>query len=323
MPANDLRHRRKNVQSLWFLMQLCAMLQRLKDKWQVSWPRFILIFTTFALGGSACGYLGRKLLGLTGIDTAAIKIPVYIIIVTLLWPVCVLVISIPLGQFGFFRNYLKKMGTRIAGRSARTKTKGASLPSTHSTLTRNIAIFASGTGTNAKRIIEHFSNGDLARVALVVCNNPKAGVLQIAADNNIPVMLLNRKGFTESQTVLGELRLHKIDLVVLAGFLWQLPGYLVNAFPRKIVNIHPALLPKFGGKGMYGAHVHRAVIDAGEKESGITIHYVDEHYDNGDIIFQATCEVRPTDDVTSLAQRIHQLEHLHYPRVIETLVQAL
>ena len=298
-------------------MQLCGMLQRLKQKWQVSWPRFILIFTTFALGGSACGYLGRKLLALTGIEATVAKVPIYIILVTLLWPMCVLVISIPLGQFNFFRSYLAKMGKRIAGR-------GRAVTGTpHPSPVTNIAIFASGAGSNAKKIIEHFTGSNKARIALIVCNNPKAGVLQIAAKNNIPVMLVNRQGFNETTACLDELRLHNIGLIVLAGFLWRIPGYLVSAFPGKIINIHPALLPKFGGKGMYGDNVHQAVIDAGEKESGITIHYVDEHYDNGDIIFQARCEVKESDTASTLAQRVHQLEHQHFPMVIESLLEKL
>jgi len=285
------------------------MLHRLKQKWNVSWARFTLIFTTFALGGSTCGYLGRKLLLLLNIDAAAIRIPLYIVLVTLLWPVCVLVISIPLGQFNFFINYLSKMGRRISGqRTANNQPK-------------KIAIFASGAGTNAKKIIEYFKAGDLAKVVLIVCNNPKAGVLNIAADNHIPVVQVSRKNFFTDLTCLEELRLHGIDLVVLAGFLWMMPKYLVEAYPGKIINIHPALLPKFGGKGMYGEHVHQAVIEAGEKESGITIHYVDEHYDNGDIIFQAKCEVNAADTPGDLAQRIHQLEHEHFAKVIEGLLK--
>lgn len=186
--------------------------------------------------------------------------------------------------------------------------------------TKNIAIFASGAGSNAKKIIEHFKGHPSIKVALIVCNNPKAGVLTIAADNNIPVMLLNRKGFYETNTCLDELKLHQINLVVLAGFLWMIPGYLINSYPNRIINIHPALLPKYGGKGMYGEYVHEAVINAGEKESGITIHYVDEHYDNGDIIFQTTCAVLPSDSPDTLADRIHELEHKHYAKVIEELI---
>lgn len=302
-------------------MQFCFMLHRLKEKWKVSWPRFILIFTTFALGGSLCGYLGRKLLLLMQIDDVAVRIPLYIILVTLLWPFCVLLISIPLGQFSFFRNYLAKMGQRISGKSKVKSQKLSELAADSMQLTvKHLSIFASGAGSNANKIIEHFRNNKQVKVALIVCNNPKAGVLQIAADNNIPVMLVNRKGFYETEACLDELKLHNIDLIVLAGFLWMIPGYLIKDYPDRIINIHPALLPKYGGKGMYGENVHKAVIEAGEKESGITIHYVDEHYDNGDIIFQATCPVFPADTPASLAQRIHALEHTHYAEVIEKIL---
>ena len=300
-------------------MQLCGMLHRLKEKWQVSWPRFILIFTTFALGGSACGYLGKRILSLLDIGSTAVRIPVYIIIVTLLWPLCVLIISIPLGQFSFFRNYLKKMGQRMAGRGEKSKVKSQNLK-TGDLPIKNIAIFASGAGSNARKIIEHFAGNASVKVALIVCNNPRAGVIQVGADHNIPVLMVNRKSFFESETCLDELKLHDTGLIVLAGFLWMIPGYLIKAFPNRIINIHPALLPKYGGKGMYGENVHKAVIEAGEKESGITIHYVDEHYDNGDIIFQAKCPVLESDTPDSLSGRIHDLEHAHFPKVIEALV---
>jgi formyltetrahydrofolate-dependent phosphoribosylglycinamide formyltransferase len=291
-------------------VQLCGMFSRLKEKWNVSWLRFILIFSTFALGGSLCGYLGRKILGWMNLETGIGYIILYILLVTLLWPLCVLTISIPLGQFTFFRKYLRKIGMTMFGRQPKINGRR-----------KRLAIFASGAGSNAKRIIEHFNNNASAKVVLIVCNNPTAGVLQIAADNNIPVMMINRKGFYEEEQCLQELELHQVDLIVLAGFLWIIPAYLIKAYPNRIINIHPALLPKFGGKGMYGENVHKAIIEAGEKESGITIHYVDEHYDKGDIIFQARCAVESADTPAALAQKIHVLEHEHYPRVIEKLLQ--
>ncbi len=284
------------------------MLHRLKEKWNVSWTRFTLIFLTFALGGSACARLGNWLLSFVLTEKNAWYWIIYVPLITILWPLCVLTISIPLGQFRFFTNYLSRMGNRIFGKQ--------------STKTKSIAIFASGTGTNAKKIIDHFKESSVARVGLIVCNNPNAGVLNIAADNHIPVVMVNRKSFLTDTVCLDELTLHKIDLVVLAGFLWMIPKYLIEAYPNKIINIHPALLPKFGGKGMYGENVHKAVIEAGEKESGITIHYVDEHYDNGDIIFQAKCEVKYGDSVSTLAQRIHALEHEHFPKVIEQIIKG-
>ena len=295
-------------------MQLCDMLQWLKEKWNVSWPRFILIFCTFALGGSLCGYAGRQLILLSGLDNNLLRIPAYILLVTVLWPFCVLLVSIPLGQFGFFTSYLKGLGTKISGKKNRMD-KLIERPD----MVR-LAVFASGTGSNARRIIEHFKHGSSVRVSLIVCNNPKAGVLNVAAEYNLPVLMLNRQSFFESRTCLDELELHKIDWLILAGFLWRVPGYLIEAYPNRIINIHPALLPKFGGKGMYGGKVHQAVLASGEKESGITIHYVDEHYDNGDIIFQARCPVLDSDSAESLAERIHSLEHKFFPEVIESVV---
>lgn len=187
-----------------------------------------------------------------------------------------------------------------------------------------LAIFASGGGSNALKIIEYFrSPASPAIVALVVCNKPVAGVNQVAGNFNIPVLLIERDRFFHGNAYTDVLASTKIDLIVLAGFLWKIPDLLIDAYPRRIVNIHPALLPGFGGKGMYGDHVHSAVLAAGEKESGITIHYVDGHYDSGDIIFQARCPVLATDSPASLAQRVHQLEHTHFPKVIGELAEKL
>jgi len=182
---------------------------------------------------------------------------------------------------------------------------------------KQFAIFASGAGSNAAAIIRHFKNHPFARVALVACNKPGAGVIQIARETGIPVCMLEKERFFRGDGYLPDLDATGVDAIVLAGFLWKIPERLVNAYPNRIINIHPALLPKYGGKGMYGAHVHEAVIRNGEKESGITIHEVDEHYDHGQPIFQATLPVLANDTPESLAQRIHQLEHQHYPGVIE------
>jgi phosphoribosylglycinamide formyltransferase-1 len=188
----------------------------------------------------------------------------------------------------------------------------------------NLAVFASGAGSNAQKIIEHFNNKKAAaKVSLVVCNKAGAGVLQIAAAAGIPALLIERARFLDGDGYTAELQDRGIDFIVLAGFLWKVPLSLIEAYPRRIVNIHPALLPKWGGKGMYGSFVHAAVISAAEPESGITIHYVDEHYDHGDTIFQATCPVTPDDTPESLAQKVHLLEHRHYPEVIEAVVKKL
>ncbi|MBL4753087.1 MAG: phosphoribosylglycinamide formyltransferase [Flavobacteriales bacterium] len=185
---------------------------------------------------------------------------------------------------------------------------------------RNICIFASGGGTNAEAIIQFFSDKPLVNVCLIVSSRKDAYVLKRAENHHIPSLVLDRSAFRETENLLETLKEHAVDLIVLAGFMWLVPTYLVAAYPNKIVNIHPALLPKYGGKGMYGSHVHEAVISAGEKKSGITIHYVNEHYDEGAIIVQATCEVTPEDTPESLAEKIHQLEHQHFPRVIEGVI---
>ncbi|MBI3137168.1 MAG: phosphoribosylglycinamide formyltransferase [Sphingobacteriales bacterium] len=184
----------------------------------------------------------------------------------------------------------------------------------------HIAIFASGAGSNALKIIEAFAHSPRAKVSLIVCNKAGAGVLQIAENKQIATILLDKEQFFRGNAYTSELKAFSIDLIVLAGFLWKVPPALIRAYPGKIINIHPALLPKYGGRGMYGHHVHQAVIDHKEKESGITIHYVDELYDHGNIIFQARCPVLPEDTPETLAKRIHQLEHTHYPRVIGELV---
>ena len=185
-----------------------------------------------------------------------------------------------------------------------------------------LAIFASGAGSNAAKIIEHFKNSSTVVIDLIVSNKKEAGVWGIAAANQIDTLYINRESFIESDACVKQLQARSIDFIVLAGFLWKVPESLIHAYPGKIINIHPALLPKYGGKGMYGMHVHEAVITAGEKESGITIHYVDAHYDEGDIIFQAKCTIEPTDTPASLAAKIHVLEHAHFPVVIESLLSG-
>lgn len=186
-----------------------------------------------------------------------------------------------------------------------------------------IAVFASGTGTNAAKLIDYFKNSPVARVTLVVCNKPGAGVLALAEKAGIPTLLIEKETFFRGNAYLPQLKEAGIRFLVLAGFLWKIPQALIDAFPRRIVNIHPALLPKFGGKGMYGQYVHEAVLQAGERETGITVHYVDEHYDSGDIIFQTACPVLDGDSPETIAARIHQLEHLHYPQVVENVVKSM
>jgi phosphoribosylglycinamide formyltransferase 1 len=185
---------------------------------------------------------------------------------------------------------------------------------------KQIAIFASGAGSNAGRIIDYFHHHPTVKISLIVCNKPGAGVLDIAGKELIPYILIEKEKFFRGNAYVDELKERKIDFLVLAGFLWKMPSELVNAYRGRIINIHPALLPKYGGKGMYGQHVHAAVIAAREAESGITIHYVDELYDHGQVIFQASCPVAADDTPESLARKVHLLEHEHFPRIIEEVI---
>ena len=185
-----------------------------------------------------------------------------------------------------------------------------------------IAVFASGKGSNAERICSWFNNHPSVQVALIVCNKPGAGVLDVAAAHQIPTLLIEKEPFFRGNGYVEELQSFDIDWIILAGFLWKIPKTLINAFAHHIINIHPALLPNYGGKGMYGQHVHEAVLANRETQSGITIHFVDEQYDHGSTIFQATCEVKADDTPDSLAARIHELEHRFYPEIIEKLVKS-
>ncbi|WP_028667564.1 phosphoribosylglycinamide formyltransferase [Runella zeae] len=188
---------------------------------------------------------------------------------------------------------------------------------------KRIAIFASGSGSNAEKIAEYFTNHPTIEVSLILSNNPQAGVIARARKFQIPVVLFDRKTFYETNKITELLQNQHIDLIVLAGFMMLIPEEMVKAFPQKMVNIHPALLPKYGGKGMYGHFVHEAVVAAHETESGITIHFVNEHYDEGGIIFQASCPVVSADTPEDVAQKVQVLEHKHYPAVIEKALSAL
>jgi len=187
----------------------------------------------------------------------------------------------------------------------------------------NLAIFASGSGTNAENIIRFFRTDPETKVKIVLSNRPEAFVLNRASNLGIETVTFTRDEFRNTNKIINILIDREIDLIILAGFLWLIPEYLVSAFPDRIVNIHPALLPKFGGKGMYGSRVHEAVIAQGESESGITIHYVNEKYDEGNIIFQARCTVEKDETPESLAKKVHKLEYEHFPRVILDLSKTL
>jgi folate-dependent phosphoribosylglycinamide formyltransferase PurN len=317
---------------------------------------------TFALGGSLSGRLCSFLLNLVFLEKNWAFWLVYPLFLTILWPFSVLFVSFFTGQFRFFRGYLARVGAKVfgIGGSVTAPSTASAAPATSSVSSAapiHIAIFASGAGSNARKIIEYFegagsglaaagdssltsaaskSTSTQVKVSLIVCNVPDAGVLAIAKEKGIPTLLINKNEFAATGYVES---LHNADIqfIVLAGFLWKVPEVLVRAYQpgmkidgalvngkenvsKGIINIHPALLPKYGGKGMYGSRVHEAVISAGEKESGITIHWVNEHYDEGGIIFQATCEVVSDDTPETLADKIHELEHAHFAPTIAKLL---
>lgn len=187
-------------------------------------------------------------------------------------------------------------------------------------MTKNIAVLASGNGTNAENIIRYFQRNKSGSVVLVLTNRASAGVVERARTLGVQTHCFSKEQWNDGTEVLALLRQKEIDFVVLAGFLARVPNNILHAYPRRMVNIHPSLLPKFGGKGMYGDRVHEAVMAAGETESGITIHYTSEEYDEGAVVFQTTCPVLPDDTPDTLAARIHRLEYEHYPRIIESLL---
>lgn len=186
--------------------------------------------------------------------------------------------------------------------------------------TRKLAIFASGKGSNAGRILEYFNKRTAVEVVLIATDQAKAGVLAIAQKWNCPSYVLSRASLSQSQQLLKVLKAHEVDFIALAGFLKRIPAALVAAYPQAMVNIHPALLPKFGGKGMYGSRVHRAVKEAGESETGISIHWVNENYDEGALIFQEKCTLTQEDTIEGIAKKVQALEHQYYPQVLERLL---
>ena len=305
-------------------------IKRLQEKWKLGTGQFWLVILTFALGGSLSGRLCSFLLKLVFLEKNWAFWLVYPLFLTILWPFSVIFVSLFTGQFRFFKGYLSRVGAKVFGIG------GSVAAPIH------MAIFASGAGSNARKIIEYFegagskSTSSQVKVSLIVCNVPDARVLAIAKEKGIPTLLINKSEFAATGYVES---LHNADIqfIVLAGFLWKVPEVLVRAYQpgmkidgalvngkenvsKGIINIHPALLPKYGGKGMYGSRVHEAVIAAGEKESGITIHWVNEHYDEGGIIFQATCDVVSSDTPKTLADKIHLLEHAHFAPTIAKLL---
>jgi folate-dependent phosphoribosylglycinamide formyltransferase PurN len=324
-------------------------IKKLREKWGLAPVQFWLVILTFALGGSLSGRLCSFLLKMAFSEKNWAFWLVYPIFLTILWPFSVLFVSLLTGQFRFFKGYLGRVGAKLIGGLSpavdSVASNGGAVASTlASAAPIHVAIFASGAGSNARKIIEYFENQYVSeflagtsssnnsnlsscssksirpiKVSLIVCNVPTAGVLEIAKEKGIPTLLINKTEFSSGGYV-ESLKNADIDFIVLAGFLWKVPEVLVNAFPKAIVNIHPALLPNYGGKGMYGSRVHEAVIAAGESKSGITIHWVDANYDEGDIIFQAECIISSGDTPEMLAQKIHALEHQHFAPVIEKLL---
>ena len=189
--------------------------------------------------------------------------------------------------------------------------------------TIRIALFASGSGTNVENITNYFNGKSTAKPVCVLCNKPDAFVLERAKRLNLDSLTFNRADFNDGKKIMEYLHKNEIDLIVLAGFLWLVPEYLIKEYPNRIVNIHPALLPKFGGKGMYGMHVHEAVKQSGETETGITIHLIDGNYDKGNTVFQAKVQVSPSDSPDDIANKVHKLEYEYYPKVIEEIAEKI
>lgn len=286
------------------------MFDKLKQKWKVSGVQFWLIMTTFAVTGSTTAWITRKITDWVGAEKYSpgwwgLKLSILLVGYQLL----ILFFGGLFGQFRFFWSYEKKILQKLGFLPKKTKNPIF------------LAVFASGKGSNFEKIVRHFGSKPYIRVSLLVSNNPGAGALEIARQNNIPLLVISREDLKHTGTLARRLMESKIDFIVLAGFLWKLPQELIEAFRGKILNIHPALLPKFGGRGMYGSNVHEAVIAAGEKKSGISIHLVDEHYDNGDVIFRAECPVDENETAESLAEKIHLLEHAHFPEQIEKFIE--
>lgn len=188
---------------------------------------------------------------------------------------------------------------------------------------KRIAIFASGNGSNAENIARHFENSDVARVTLILSNHSDAKVLERAEKLNITSVVFNKEELEKETKILQFLEAREIDFIVLAGFLLKVPAYLLHTYPDRVINIHPSLLPKYGGKGMYGMRIHEKVIANGDPRSGISIHLVNENYDEGPILFQVECTITEKDTAETLAKKVHELEYKHYPKIIESIIRKM
>ena len=282
------------------------MFQKWQRKWGLSPRQLFWVLVVFAITGTTTAWLAREAVAWAGWQGDAhwgrrLGLRLFILLVG--YQIIVLTVAFLLGQWNFFWKYEQKLLRRMRLLPREKMVQAQKI---------KIAVFASGSGSNAEALIHYFKNNDVAEVALVVSNKPDAGVLQKAAAHAVPTLIIERERFFRGDAYVPELKQKGIGAVLLAGFLWKVPPLLIAAFPQRILNIHPALLPKYGGKGMWGHHVHEAVLAAGEPESGITIHYVDEQYDHGRHLFQARCAVLPGDTPQTLAARVLQLEHRYY-----------
>ena len=286
------------------------MFKNLQKKWNVSPKRLWVILAAFAIGGSLCGFLGKKIMAFTGIEKGVLYLACYIIVVTLSWPICVVLISSLLGEYPFFKNYLNNIYNKMIAKSANNKYK--------------IAVFASGGGSNAERIIKYFSNEIESQISvdLLVTNKITAGAITKAENHGVPFILINDQDLEVPTTLIQTLKNKKITHIVLAGFLKKIPKDILNIYPNRIINIHPALLPKYGGHGMYGNNVHKAVKKNGDTETGISIHLVNEVYDEGKLVFQTSCNIDVDDTAESIAQKVLLLEHTHFAPVIKDWILA-
>lgn len=283
------------------------MFEKLRLKWKVSHRQLMLILCVFAITGTTTAYISRSITGWLEIDGGFAFWLTKLMVLIFGYQIIILIVSVFFGQFRFFWNYEKRILTRMKLLKPQTK---------------NVVVFASGSGTNTQKIIDYSKEKKSFGVSLIVCNKPDAGVLQIAEKEKIDTLILKREPFYNSNEYLNIINRYNPELLVLAGFLWRIPKNIIDAYPGRIINLHPALLPSFGGKGMYGKQVHEAVIAAGSGHSGITIHFVDEKYDNGRIIFQEKVAVSEEDNADSLARKVQLLEHQHYPVQIERLCKA-
>lgn len=284
------------------------MLKKLQRKWNVNATDFFWIMICFAVTGTTTAWVSKAITGWMDIAKYsfgwwALKIGVLLIG----YQVFLLFFGFCFGRFWFFWRYEKKLLARLGILPKKKKQT-------------RLAIFASGAGSNAKKIIEHFQNHHAIKVSLVVCNKQDAGVLAVARDHNIDLLLIKKTDLTNG-LLQERLREKKINWIILAGFLLKIPTDIIKTYPNKIINIHPALLPAYGGEGMYGQRVHDAVIANKESQSGISIHYVDAIYDHGEIIARHFCPVDEKDTSASLAKKIHELEHQHFAPTIETLIE--